>query len=74
MKKNPTPLNNVLQQQQAVSITVFVILLEYLEGNRGIFDGNDDTTVVQIQDMMLLLKHLSKATCLEITKGMTVTG
>lgn len=35
-----------------------VILLEYLEGNRGVLNGNDDPTVVQVQDVVLLLENL----------------
>jgi len=35
-----------------------VILLEYLEGNGGVLDGNNDPTVVKVQDVMLLLKNL----------------
>lgn len=39
---------------------VTAILLEYLEGNRGVFDGNNDPTMVQVQDVMLLLKNLER--------------
>lgn len=34
------------------------LLLEYLEGDGGVLDGYDDAAVVQVEDVMLLLKHL----------------
>lgn len=37
-----------------------VILLEYLERNRGVLNSNNDPSMVQVQDVMLLLKDLSK--------------
>ena len=33
-------------------------LLEDLEGDGGVLDGYDDPAMVQIQNMVLLLKHL----------------
>ena len=33
-------------------------LLEYLQGDGGVLDGHDNPAVVQVQDMMFLLKHL----------------
>lgn len=39
-------------------VALTVILLEYLEGNRGVLNGNDDPTVVQVQDVVLLLENL----------------
>lgn len=35
-------------------------LLEYLEGDGGVLDGDDHPAVVQVKDVMLLLKNLSK--------------
>lgn len=35
-------------------------LLEYLEGNRCVFDGNNDPTVIQIQDVMFFFKNLEE--------------
>lgn len=34
------------------------ILLEYLKGNRGVLDGNNNPTMVQVENVMLLLKNL----------------
>lgn len=34
------------------------VLLEYLEGDGGVLDGHDDPAVVQVQNVMLLLKNL----------------
>lgn len=34
------------------------LLLEYLKGDGGVLDGHDDAAVVQVEDVMLLLKHL----------------
>lgn len=39
-----------------------LILLQYLEGNRGVLDGNNDSTMVQIQDVMFLFKNLQEQT------------
>lgn len=41
-------------------------LLEYFEGDGGVFDGNNDPSMVQVQDVMLFLKHLQT--------GRTITG
>lgn len=35
-----------------------VFLLEYLEGDGGVLDGYDDSAVVKVKDVMLLLKNL----------------
>lgn len=35
-------------------------LLEYLEGDGGVLDGDDHPAVVQVKDVMLLLKNLQK--------------
>lgn len=34
------------------------VLLEYLEGDGGVLDGHNDPAVVQVQNVMLLLKNL----------------
>lgn len=35
-----------------------IFLLEYLEGDGGVLDGDDHPAVVQVKDVMLLLKNL----------------
>ena len=41
---------------------LIMFLLEYLEGNRSVLDGNNDPTMIQVQDVMLLLENLQKHT------------
>lgn len=37
-----------------------MFLLEYLEGDGGVLDGDDHPAVVQVKDVMLLFKNLPK--------------
>ena len=37
---------------------IAAILLEYLKGNRGVLDGNNNPTMVQVENVMLLLENL----------------
>ena len=41
---------------------LYYILLEYLERNGGVLYGNNDPTMVQIQDMMFLFENLKEGT------------
>lgn len=36
------------------------VLLEDLQGNGGVLDGHDHASVVQVEDVMLLLEHLQE--------------
>lgn len=37
-----------------------LFLLEYLEGDGGVLDGDNHPAVVQVKDVMLLLKNLQR--------------